>query len=426
MACIRKRRGKWVADYRDQAGKRRWETYDTRKEAEQAMATSTVAMKNGRYVSPTDRRTLKDAYDSWLRLCVEGSDNKLGKPLRPATQAIYSMTWRVHLEERWGSLRLQHIDSEAIARWKQDKLDAGCGKRTVIAALQVMGSLFRHARRFKWISVNPLEDVHRPKYRTKVRAFTPAEIAVLVEEADAETALFIRTAATTGLRFGELAGLRWSDVDLENGVLRLREQFVRGTFSELKTANSRRTVPLSSGLLGTLKARYAVLNGNVVHLPGTDGRTVFHTAGNAPLDYHNFRHRVWVPLLARTGPNEKHPKRVAVKGKLHMLRHAFATALIQSGQNAKTIQTVMGHFSVAFTMDQYADVWPEQVAATGNAVADLLFPSSGSKTVASEPAKPDDVSSVSYLPDSTEEDGAGYRIRTCDPLITNQVHYQLC
>jgi Phage integrase family len=65
-----------------------------------------------------------------------------------------------------------------------------------------------------------------------------------------------------------------------------------------------------------------------------------------------------------------------------MLRHSYATALIQSGENAKTVQTLMGHHSVAFTMDQYADAWPEAISGAGEKAAALLFAASGSKTVA--------------------------------------------
>jgi integrase len=69
-----------------------------------------------------------------------------------------------------------------------------------------------------------------------VKAFTPEQIATLLEVADAETGLIIRMLASTGLRFGELAGLRYSAVDLERGVIEVREQFTHGAWSELKTA----------------------------------------------------------------------------------------------------------------------------------------------------------------------------------------------
>jgi integrase len=84
--------------------------------------------------------------------------------------------------------------------------------------------------------------------------------------------------------------------------------------------------------------------------------------------------RVWAELLRRTGPTKDEPKRIPFAGTFHQLRHAYATALIQAGENAKTVQTLMGHHSVAFTMDQYADAWPEQVASAGEAAARLLSP----------------------------------------------------
>jgi integrase len=373
MACVRKRRGKWVADYRDHTGKRHWETFETRKEAETALALSTVAIKDGRYTAPNDKRTVADAVDSWLKLCVEGSDNRSGKPLRPATQALYLMTWRVHVGPRWGAMKLRQVDAEAIARWKQEKLDGGAGPKTVINALQLLSSVMKHARRFKWVATNPLEDVHRPRYKSEVSAFTPAQIATLLEVADTEAGIFVRMAASTGLRFGELAGLRWSDVDLEKGTVRVERQFSHGAWADLKTENARRNVPLAAAVRDELKARYSALNGKVVRI-GRDDRTVFCAPEGGPLDYKNFRDRVWAPLLERTGPDTKHPKRVAVTGTIHMLRHSYATALIQSGQNAKTVQTLMGHHSVAFTMDQYADAWPEQIAGASEAAARLLLP----------------------------------------------------
>ena len=383
MACVRRRRGKWVADYRDPSGKRHWETFETRKEAEAAIATSTVAIRSGRYVQPNDKRTVIDAHASWRTLCVEGTDNKGGKPLRATTAAFYSTVWRVHLAPRWGALKLRQVDAEAIAKWKQEKLTAGVGARTMICALHVLGAVFKHARRFGWTTANPLEHVHRPRHDYQVTAFTPAQIATLLEVADAETGLLVRTLASTGLRFGELAGLRWSAVDLERGVIQVREQFTHGAWSELKTANARRSIPLPSALLGQLKTRYSALNhGSIVLRPLDDDRLVFASPEGGELDANNWRTRHWLPLLKATAPDAKHPKRVAVSGTPHMLRHSYATALIQSGENAKTVQTLMGHHSVAFTMDQYADAWPEALTNAGEKAAALLFAASGSKTVA--------------------------------------------
>ena len=140
MACVRKRRGHWVADYRDKSGKRHWEAFDTKKEAEQALAGHVTALKDGRYTPPNDKRTVHDAFDSWWRLSVEGSDNRSGAPLRATTRALYLWTWTKYVKEKWAARKLAAISAEA----------------------------------------------------------------------DGFTALLVGTAAETGLRFGELAGLEWS------------------------------------------------------------------------------------------------------------------------------------------------------------------------------------------------------------------------
>lgn len=256
MACIRKRRGKWVCDYRGPDGKRHWETYGTRKEAENALARSTVAIKNGKYVDPNDKRTVADAHQSWHTLYVEGTDNKGGKPLRATTAAFYSIVWRLHLQPRWGALKLRQVDAESVARWKQERLDNGVGVRTMLCALHVLAAVFKHARRFGWTLANPLENVHRPRHEYEVRAFTPQEIARLLAAADAETELLIRVLASTGLRFGELAGLRWSTVNLVRGHIEVRAQYTHNAWAPLKTANARRTIPLPTALQDLLRARY--------------------------------------------------------------------------------------------------------------------------------------------------------------------------
>ena len=118
--------------------------------------------------------------------------------------------------------------------------------------------------------------------------------------------------------------------------------------------------------------------------PREDDRLVLASPEGGEINANNWRLRRWLPLLAATAPNEKHPKRVAVTGTPHMLRHSYATALIQAGENAKTVQTLMGHHSVSFTMDQYADAWPEALSNAGEKAAGLLFAASGSRTVAAE------------------------------------------
>jgi integrase len=150
------------------------------------------------------------------------------------------------------------------------------------------------------------------------------------------------------------------------------KQFTHGAWADLKTVNSRRRIPLAKELVKALK----------VHRLRTKGPLVFPGPSGAPLNYHNWRTRVWLPLLASTGPDEDHPQRIAIDGTFHMLRHFFVTALIQSGANMKVAQTLAGHHSAAFTLDQYADAVPQQLEDAGEKVASVLLAASGSILVA--------------------------------------------
>ncbi len=105
-------------------------------------------------------------------------------------------------------------------------------------------------------------------------------------------------------------------MDLEKGTVSVARQYSHGAWADLKTDNARRTIPLPATVRDELRARYDVLNGNVVRL-GRDDRTVFCAPEGGPLDYKNFRDRVWAPLLKRTGPDEKHPNREVVMGTIH-------------------------------------------------------------------------------------------------------------
>jgi hypothetical protein len=126
-----------------------------------------------------------------------------------------------------------------------------------------------------------------------------------------------------------------------------------------------------------------------------------------PIDYHNWRARVWAPLL----------KKVNVTGTFHMLRHFFVTALIQSGVNAKVAQTLAGHHSASFTLDQYADAVPQQLEEAGEKVSTLLLEASGSILVAE--AKQLEVRTAQVI----ELESAPGEIRTPDPQVRSLMLY---
>ncbi len=145
---------------------------------------------------------------------------------------------------------------------------------------------------------------------------------------------------STGLRRGELLGLKWEASDMQQGVIRVRRQVARidGKIVEapLKTKNSYRTVTISPQAVEVLKQQKAKANDQYV-FPSPNGGPI------SPDSVNNMLKRV----LERAG---------IPKVRFHDLRHTFATLALQNGVDIKTVSGMLGHFSAGFTLDTYAHV----------------------------------------------------------------------
>ena len=385
------------------------------------------------------------------RVAVVGSDNKRGKPLSLGSQGFYAGVWRRYFqahdadaatqhsggelnsrtqespqdsEARFGSRRLRSITQAEVAEWKE-VLGARVGPRTVLGAFQLLSTLFDHARRFGWAARNPCEFVHAPSYGSQVRAFTPEEIAALLKHANSDTLLLIEVGASGGLRESELFGIRFEDIDFQQGGINIARQLQNGAVLAPKTAKSRRFVPLPPAIMKKLSE----------HPRRSVGGLVFVSPEGHALHASNFHRRIWHPLLERAGieppmpeyfvgtrsqpdlpasrkaldeafqhgrlSQEDFDKQVALlrrwqaaidtrneRGKLtfHSLRHATATAAIASGANVQTVSSLLGHANPQITLTTYADEWAAKLTQeTASGIAGVLFGSSGasgSKTVA--------------------------------------------
>lgn len=145
----------------------------------------------------------------------------------------------------------------------------------------------------------------------------------------------------TGLRRGELLGLKWEDMDLERGDLRVKRQVARinGEITEapLKTKNAYRTLPLAEDTIGVLKEQRRKVGNSPWVFPSSNGGPI------SPDSVLHMFHRV----LKRAG---------LPKVRFHDLRHTFATLALQNGVDIKTVSGMLGHFSAGFTLDTYAHV----------------------------------------------------------------------
>jgi integrase len=187
---------------------------------------------------------------------------------------------------------------------------------------------------------------------------TPPEIRRLLDAADEPVRMLILCAVLTGMRRGELLGLRWEDVDLEGHRIFVRSALWRGKFVTPKSRRSRRTIDLAP----TLRATLARLSSRF------QGGLVFCNADGSPIDPDNFARRDWARVLRRA-----ELRRI----RFHDLRHTYASLLIAQGAHPKYIQAQLGHASIQTTLDRYGHLMPDAHAAEARKLDCLVFGENG-------------------------------------------------
>ena len=191
------------------------------------------------------------------------------------------------------------------------------------------------------------------RQREEVKALSPAQVQALLRVARGQRneALYV-VAVHTGLRQGELLGLRWTDVDLDAGKLFVRRSLKVVEdglgFGPLKNRASYRSVPLNKSAVAALRAHRTRRNAEKLAAPEwRDTGLVFPNRIGGPTDHNNLYYREYKPLLERAGLDRE-------GFTFHALRHTFATALFARGEHPKVVQSLLGHSSITQTMDTYS------------------------------------------------------------------------
>jgi integrase len=186
------------------------------------------------------------------------------------------------------------------------------------------------------------------------RTLSPIQVRVLLEAARGirHEALYV-VALHTGLRQGELLGLKWEDVDLEGGKLYVRRSLKVAdqglVFGPTKNKASRRSVPLNKSAVAALKAHRLRQNEERLRLGELweDHGLVFPNRVGKPINHSNLYNREFKTLLKRAGLQDQ-------GFTFHSLRHTFATELFRRGKHPKIVQSLLGHSSITQTMDRYS------------------------------------------------------------------------
>ena len=368
---IRKRKdgrweGRYTAGHEPETGRPIYKNVLGRTQAEVKEKLKTaIKVTQSLDFSKTGQYTVGQWMDVWY-------ENYAKVKVRPSSHQTYKGYIENHIKpnigdiplEKLTTLDLQKFYKKLLSNGRVDRLESkgqpkGLSPKTVRNIHQILSSALKLAQEQRIILANPAEGCALPKTEHREMKTLPVEQlqSFLREAKDSGVFELYYLELATGLRRGELLGLKWEDIDLEHGDLRVRRQIARinGQVVEapLKTKNAYRTLPLAEDTISILKEQKKRVGSSPWVFPSATGGPI------SPDSVLHMLHRV----LKRAGLPQV---------RFHDLRHTFATLALQNGVDIKTVSGMLGHFSAGFTLDTYAHVTTSAQKAAANTMGKLL------------------------------------------------------
>lgn len=342
--------GRWrgVVDLGWHEGRRRrkYVTRHSQSEVVRDLRKLASAAEAGRL--PLDRAT---TLSQWMQRYL---DEVAATSVRPSTLRQYRLECRLHIEPALGRVRLDKLTATQVAAFYQDRLRV-LSPGSVRRLHALLPRALTVAVRWQVIPWNPVSAVDPPSLATpEVRPFSVSETkAFLRAVADDRFEARWMLAVSVGMRQGEVLGLSWRDVDLDQRVVHVRQalQFAPGEGLCLvppKTARSRRVIPISGVIVDALKRRHAqqdadrLAAGEFWEEWGLVFTTRFGTPVSPRNDYRDFR-----LIVERAGV-----RRV----RLHDLRHTSASLMLAQGVNPRVVMEILGHSQISVNPNTYSHV----------------------------------------------------------------------
>ena len=358
MACVKKRRGRYVLDFYDQNGHRQRVTMKegtTKQQALDELRDKTEAVSKRVFVPVKKMLIFSKVAEEWL-------EHK--KPnVRITTWETFQGNINTHFSEL-ADLKIGLIDTATVEKWiggrQADGMNINTLRKLIVALNQIMSYAVRH----KYADHNPVTDAERPRDQgqepehDKIFVLKPDEIKKLLEKTEGQKyQLLFRMAIFTGMRQGELLGLKWSDIDWSNKQVHVQRTFTKGHFFDTKTKTSNRRIDLGPVLILELKKWKLAC-------PPNDLGLVFSNGMGQPMNYSNMMNRHFFPALKAAG---------LARIRFHDLRHTYASLMIDQGESIKYIQTQLGHSSPMVTLNVYAHLMNSTNQAAACRLEDAVF-----------------------------------------------------
>lgn len=355
-------RGRWqgTVDVTDASGKRRRKyVYGrTKEEARDKLRKAIQARDSGTLV--LDSLTVEAWLWHWLDTIAE---------VRPQTHRGYASKIRTYLVPHIGRHQLAKLQPEHIRLMYRDMRTRGLAEASLRQTHAILARALKVAMQEGKIARNPIESVKPPSTKTNKRARLTVRQAGRVLEATDDARWWL--AVFYGMRQGEVLGLRWCDIDFENGLLYVNQTLQKGKdgktfFGPPKSDAGERTIPLIPVMAARLKLAHAAAGSP----PPESGELVFprmkRDGTHGPRDPRKDWAQ-WRELLAAAGSEEKPLPAVS----LHSARNSAADLLEAAGVSARLAGQILGHANIKQT-ENYQHAAAEQMLAALEAGASLL------------------------------------------------------
>jgi integrase len=256
---------------------------------------------------------------------------------------------RIYIEPILGTYRLDELKGEVPQLLVNELRRRGLSRKTIMNALTALASMLTAARDWNYMAPEldwrklrlPVEELEKPQ-----RFFTPDEAQRIIDAAPEPWNICFAFMAYLGLRTAEAVGISWEHIDLDAGVLLVRQSNWRGKLLTLKSKASKRDLPLPPVLVDMLRDYRARWRPNALGL-------LFANAKGQPITSCYVRRDVMHPIRERLG---------IPRGGFHAFRHGLGTALMREGANPRVVQAQLGHADLRM-LQRYAHVVSEDQRA---------------------------------------------------------------
>ena len=263
-----------------------------------------------------------------------------------------------------GHYKLTDITNNIIQNFYNDlinkeKLNPSSAKKV----LETLNNCFKYAQKNKLIYTVPTEIETIKINKKEIEFWTEEELKFFLEIKDTYLYTPILIASMTGVRVGELCGIRWCDIDLENGYININNQVIQDKNSKklilssiLKTSTSKRSISIPKLLITHLEGIKAQINPNKLDYVILNRKNEICNPRNISMEF--------------TKKVSKYPDVNQIS--IHSLRHTHATLLILNGENIKVISDRLGHKDISVTLNTYTHVMEDMKKDTAK-LLDFLF-----------------------------------------------------